>query len=150
MIDLKSIDSMKRIMVQWEIMLVATVTLLCVAAGEVPLCPEEATLPPSQHSIATNEVALFFSNGAGIDVSVFWVNFDGHEVPVCLQSFLSASCLVCCLRLGLFIYVTVSPHDILSFARNPRSFRCLNINTAVRMIDTLTCMCIHCLLLLHL
>ena len=84
MIDLNSIDSIKRIMVQWQRMVVATVILLCVTAGEVPLCPDEDKLLPSQHSTATNEVALHFFNGAGIDLSVFWVNFDGYEVPVCL------------------------------------------------------------------
>ena len=54
------------------------------------MCPDGSTTRASSHSVAKN-VSLEFVNDAGIDVSVFWLNFEGEEVPVCVSalSFLS-------------------------------------------------------------
>ena len=60
---------------------------LSMAFTDPPICPNESTVEASRHSARNRrkEVSLDFFNDAGIDLSVFWVNFDGEEVLVCLS-----------------------------------------------------------------
>ena len=71
-------------------MAIAMVASFCVSLSmaftDPPLCPNESTVEASRHSTANRrEVSVDFFNDAGIDLSVFWVNFDGEEVLVCLS-----------------------------------------------------------------
>ena len=68
--------------------LIATVSLFCIAAEELgAYCPDEETLLASQHSTKTTKVSVKFINSAGIEVTIYWVNFDNQEIPVCLLIF---------------------------------------------------------------
>ena len=60
---------------------------LSMAFTDPPICPNESNVEASRHSARNRrkEVSLDFFNDAGIDLSVFWVNFDGEEVLVCLS-----------------------------------------------------------------
>ena len=57
---------------------------LSMAFAEPHLCPHDSTVEVSRRSDAES-VKLKFVNDAGIDVSLFWVNFEGEEVLVCLS-----------------------------------------------------------------
>ena len=80
---------------------------MSLAAGEdPPICPDETTVTPSQHSTTRKEVSLEFINDAGIDLSVFWVNFDGDEIPVCTSAncYLTRTMISVLLRECVYIY----------------------------------------------
>ena len=75
-------------------MVIATVALFCMVAAQDededqgPLfCPDEEMVVSSRHSkSAKKKVSLEFINGAGIELSLYWVDFDGVEVPVNLYA----------------------------------------------------------------
>ena len=128
-------------------MAVAALGFFCMsmtAAGEhPPICPDESTILPTQHSASTKEFSLEFINRAGIALSLYWVNFDGKEVPVCLRSVVVFVnyCLVGCLRLGLFVSMIASvcyvaslhiSLSVPSFVHNACSF-CYSEGTACCM-----------------
>ena len=46
------------------------------------LCPDPSTVSATTNHPVLDPVNLEFVNDAGIDVSVFWVNHAGKEVPV--------------------------------------------------------------------
>merc|ERR1719353_1123745 len=65
----------------------AVVVAACFCVGlsmgftEPIMCPDVTEIQASTHA-GTKNVALEFSNRAGIDVHVLWVNFDGEEVKL--------------------------------------------------------------------
>ena len=84
-------------------MVLAAFALFCMsmAAEDPPLCPAEETVSASEYSPNKKEVSLEFINDAGIDLSMFWVNYNGDEIPVCLDvhlplaTFLNRSVVLC-------------------------------------------------------